>query len=114
MSKNLRKCMKTIHLYCCTESKTLKKSILAEMSKHQCFFEALYEVVNNIYLKNINLSPDQKKEARKFIKLMNKIHKHPKNDISRRKLFNQSGGFWQFALPILLPAVFDLVKNAVS
>ena len=117
MSKNLRKCMKTMHIYCCTESKVLKKSLLCEMSKHQCFFDAIFEIVNNIYLKNLSLKSMtifQKREAKRFASIMNKIHKCPKKKLIRRKLVKQTGGFIQFILPILASVVSSLIQNASS
>lgn len=116
MSKNLRKCMKTMHLFCCTQNKKLRKSILDEMSKEECFFEALYEIVNNVFLKNIDfkkLTPAQKRKAKKFLPLLRKIHKHPKSKGIRRKIVKQTGGWISFVLPILTSVVGEIINNAV-
>lgn len=117
MSKNLRKCKKTMHLFCCAENKKLKKSVLEEMSENECFFDAMYEIVNNIYLKNMKLSkltPAQKKQAKKLLPILRKIHKRPKKKIIKRKVILQSGGFINFILPILTTIVSELISDAIS
>lgn len=110
--------MKTMHVYCCTDSKPLKKAILSEMSKHQCFFDAINEIVNNIFLKNIDLkkklTPAQLRKARKFIPLINKIHRCKKKPLIQKKLVNQTGGFIQFVLPLLIPVVKEVLEYAIS
>lgn len=110
--------MKTMHVYCCTDSKTLKKAILSEMSKHQCFFDAINEIVRNIFLRNIDLNkkltPAQVKRARKFIPLMNKIHRCKNKPLIQKRLVNQTGGFIQFFLPFLIPVVKEVIEYAIS
>lgn len=116
MSKNLRKCMKTMQLYCSTEKKHLRDSILNEMSKHECFFDAIHEIVNNLFLKNINvksLTPAQKNKMKKMLPVMLKIRKKPKNKAIRRKLVQQSGGFLPVVLPVLATVVGELISNAI-
>lgn len=116
MSKNLRKCMKTMHLYCCTEKKPLRMALLNEMSKHRCFFDACHEIVNNLFLKNINLknlTPAQKKRMKKSLPVLHKIRKKPKSMAIRRKLVQQSGGWIPFVLPILTTIVGELIGNAI-
>ncbi len=83
------------------------------MSKHDCFFEAIYEIINNIYLENIKLSPPQKKQMKKYITLLNKIHCHPKHKTIRKKLVVQSGGFIPILLPIVAGVVTDLISNVI-
>ena len=117
MSKNLRKCMATMHLYCNSDCPKLKRSILSEMSKQDCFFRALFEIINNIHLKNISLDklkPNEKKKAKKFATIMNKIHNQPRSKVKRRKLVKQTGGFIQFILPVLTSVVSELISNVVS
>lgn len=113
MSKNLRKCMSTMQLYCSTNSTKLKKSILGEMAKNDCFFKAIYEVVNNILLKNIQLTSAQQRKVRKYTTLMHKIHQCPKSSTKRRKLVSQTGGFIQAILPRLAQLVGELIANVV-
>ena len=114
MSKNLRKCMKAMHIYCCTDSKKMKKSILEEMSKSECFFDAMHEVVNNILLKNVKMTSADRRKAKHFIKIMNKIHRCPKKKFIKKKLVKQSGGFIQFILPILTSVISEVIQNAIS
>ena len=117
MSKNLRKCMKTMHLLCSTQNKKLRKSIIQEMAKHQCFFEAIYEIVNNIHLKNIklkNLKSLDKKRLKKFLPLLRKIHSCPKNKSIRKKLVVQTGGWLPIVLPVLTTVVGELISHAFS
>ena len=95
MSKNLRHCMKSMDVNC-TKGKILKKTFLSEISKNDCFFDAMYEVINNIYLKRFdlkNMTPAQKMRLKKFAKLMNEIHTCPKKKKIQRKLVNQTGSF---------------------
>ena len=113
MSKNLRKCMKTMRILCETKSKKIKTSILDEMCKQDCFFDALYEIVNNIYLKHIQFSSNQKRRLKKHIKLMECIHEHPKNPTKRKKIVKQTVGFLNLILPILLPVVGELISNVI-
>ena len=117
MSRNLRRCMKTMHLYCCTKSKSVKKSILDEMSKENCFFDALYEVINNIHLENFklkNLVPAQRRKLRKYAEIMHKIHVCPKKKAIRKRLVNQTGGFIQYILPFLVDEIRKIINNAVG
>lgn len=114
MSKNLRTCLKTMELYSKTKSKNLKKSLLHEMSKTECFYKALYEVVNNIYLGNLNFPNKTQKQLKKFIPIMQKIHSQPKTKRKRMKMIKQTGGFISFILPILSSVLAGLVGNAVS
>ena len=114
MSKNLRKCMNKMHLVCDSKCPKLKKSILADMSKDNQYFRALYEIVHNIKLKNIKLTPSEKKKFKKYIKFMEEILKKPKNVRKRRQLVNQSGGFLPIILPILTSVISGLIGNAIS
>lgn len=117
MSLNLRKCMKAMHLFCDAKSKRVKKSILADLSKNDCFFEAIFEIVNNIYLRNVEknyqMSSLEKKKLKKFVNIFDKILKHPKNKVKKRKLVIQSGGFLPILLPIITSIVTELLKNAI-
>lgn len=112
MSKNLRKCMRTMHHYCDAKSPQLKKTILREMSENDCYFKAVYEIINNIHLKNLEIPPSRRKHMRKYLKFLDEIHKHPKRKTRRKLLVNQSGGFIQFILPILGTVVTDLLIDA--
>lgn len=114
MSKNLRNCMKTMHIWCDTKSPKIKKSIIEEMSKKECFFEAVYEIIDNIYLKNLELTPSSLKKLKKYLKVMEKIHQRPQNKVIRKKLVRQTGGFLPIVLPILASVISDLISNAIS
>ena len=100
-------------LYCRSSDK-MKKSIICEMAKRDCFFEAIYEIINNIYLENIKLPNTERNQLKKFLKVINKIHKHPKQKLTRRKLIVQSGGFLPIILPIVATLVTELITNAIS
>ena len=109
--------MKHMHLFCCTKNKSLKKSIINEISKDSKFFDAIFEIVNNIHLKNLDLSKltqAQKKKMKAFEPLMRKIHRKPKSKLIRRKLVKQTGGWIGFVLPIVTSVVSELVSHAVS
>ena len=96
MSKNLRKCMKTMHLYCGTEKKPLKQALLNGMSKHDCFFDAIYEIINNLFLKNLKLkrgSISQRRKIRSFLPVLHKIKKKPENSHSE-KVSESNGWFY--------------------
>lgn len=114
MSKNLRKCLKTMQLYCCSKSNKLKKSILNDMSKQKCFFDCLFEIVNNIKQQKIKLTTAQRGKLKKQAKLLYKIHRKPRSHNSRVRLVNQSGGFIQYILPVVAPIVVELIANAIS
>ena len=117
MSNNLRKCMKTMHFYCCAGNRKVKKTLLEQMAKHECFFEALYEIVNNIHLRNIDLgklAPAQKLKLKKYVPIMCKIHEHPKSKAIRRKIVIQSGGWLPLILPVVTTAVGELINYAIS
>jgi hypothetical protein len=106
--------MKVMHHICEAKSPSMKKLILDEMSHSDCFFEAIYEIINNIYLKNLKIPLSQKKTMRKYLKVLDNIHCRPKSKLKRRKLVNQSGGFLPILLPILTSVVTGLITNAVS
>ena len=109
--------MKTMHLYCGTEKKPLKQALLNEMSKHDCFFDAIYEIINNLFLKNLKFkrgSISQRRKIKSFLPVLHKIKKKPKNRVIRRKLVNQTGGFIQFVLPVLTAVVGGLISDAFS
>ena len=117
MSKNLRRCMKHMDIYCCTKGKSLKKSFLQQISRNDCFFDAIYEIINNIFLGKLNLSkltPAQKKSVRRSANLMCKIHKRPKSKAKRKKLSNQTGGLIQLFYPLLAEKVASILRNALS
>ena len=114
MSKNLRKCMRTMHHYCDSNSPKIKKIILKEMSENPCYFDAIHEIINNIYLKNLKIPPSRRLKMKKFLKFFDDIHRQPKSKAKRRKLVIQSGGFIQFILPILATLVTELISNAIS
>jgi len=108
--------MKTMHIYCDTKSVKLKKSILEEMSKNVCFFDAIFEIVNNIYLRKLKLklSPSERKKFKKYLNVLDKIHQHPKSIVKKKKLIKQSGGFLPLILPLLASVITGIVTNAVS
>ena len=117
MSVNLRKCMCEMHDYCCSKKISTKRLKLKKLSNDPKFFDALYEIVNNIARNNFKFkswTQAQKKKGKKHIKIMNKIHRNPKNHIIRKKLVAQSGGFIQFILPVLATVVTELLSNAIS
>ena len=114
MSKNLRKCMRTMHHFCDADSPRIKKTILKEMSENPCYFDAIHEIINNIYLENLKIPPSSRKKVKKFLYILDGIHKHPKSKVKRRKLVIQSGGFIQFILPILGTLITDLISDAIS
>ena len=116
MSKNLRRCMKNMHHVCDVKSRKLKNSILEEMSKKKEFFEAIYEIVNNIqakFLKLDDLPPSELGKLKKHFFLMEQIHKRPKSKIRRKRLVKQSGGFLPIILPILTTVVGELIANVI-
>ena len=116
MSKNLRKCMKTMQHLDGLSKGPLRKIFLEEMAKKDCFFEAIYEIIDNIRHKNLNIPPSKRSELRKCIKTMEEIHKHPKRRHRREKLVKQigSGFFLPIVLPILTTVISELIQNAVS
>ena len=114
MSKNLRKCMRTMHHFCDSNSPKIKKTILKEMSENPCYFDAIHEIINNIYLKNLKIPPSRRTKMKRFLKFFDDIHRQPKSKAKRRKLVIQSGGFIQFILPILATLVTELISNAIS
>jgi hypothetical protein len=114
MSKNLRQCLKTMHLYCGSKCPKTKKSLLNDMSKNDIFFKAIYEIVNNISKNNIKLNSHQSKKLVKHVKIMKKILSKPKSKHTRRLLVKQSGGFLPILLPIVGGAIADLLVNVIS
>ncbi len=113
MSKNLRKCMKNMHLVCDANCPKIKKSLLKEMSKNGHYFEALFEIVHNINLKNIKLKTAEKKKLKKFVRFMMMVLDKPKSKIKRSSLVNQSGGFLPVVLPILGTVLAEILGNAI-
>ena len=117
MSRNLRQCLNCMDIYHSTKNSRMRKNYLKEISKEEKFFEALFEIVNNIYLGKFDLKrmkPAQKKKIRKYANIMDKIHRRPKRKSMRKKIVNQSGGFIQFILPELVTEIIDLIKDASS
>jgi len=70
MSNNLRKCLKTLTLYCNTNEKKFKNSLLQEMAKNEAYYKAIREIVYNIKNKKINLDKSDKKKLIKFVKIL--------------------------------------------
>jgi hypothetical protein len=106
--------MKNLHLVCDTKCKKLQKSILKEMSKNDVYFKALYEIVRNIYLKNIKLKQSDKLKLKKNAKVLNNILSNPKSKRKRSLLVNQSGGFLPFILPLVGTAISELISYAIG
>ena len=106
--------MQKMHLYCDCKSNKGKKLMMKEMCQERGFFDAIFEIVNNIYLENIELTPPIKRKLKKHLAVLDKIQKKPKSKVIQRKLVKQSGGFLPYLLPILTPLIVDLIKNAVS
>ena len=67
-----------------------------------------------MYLENLKLPCSQKKEMKKYLNVINKIHKHPKQKLTRKRLIIQSGGFLPVILPIVASIVTELISNAIS
>ena len=114
MSRNLRKCMKTMHLYCEQEHGDIKDSILDEMSKNDCYFEAIFEIIENLRIGKLRLPPSKLKHLKVHLNILDEICDNPKSNVKRRKLVKQTGGFLQIVLPILTTIVAELISNAIS
>ena len=115
MSKNLRKCLRKMHHFCDFKSKNLKKNLLNEMCGDDCFFEAIYEIVNNIKCGCVRVPRNKKKLFKpRHLNVMDKIIKRPKSKAIRKKLVRQSGGFLPYILPIITPIIIELIQNAIS
>ena len=106
--------MKNMHLYCDEKDHRLRRSIMEELSKKNCYFEALFEIVDNFRQENWRLPPSQHRKMKEYIYILDKIYEKPKNKRSRKKLIKQSGGFWPLILPILTSVVTELISDAFS
>ena len=113
MSNNLRKCLKKLELYCDTDCKKLKMSLLKEISKNDCYYKALHEIIHNICRKKLPIKSDNKKGFKKYIGLMNNVLSKPKSKRTRIKLIKQSGGFWPLIIPIVTSVLTEVIENAI-
>lgn len=109
--------MRCMDLYCGARSQRLKQAYLEEIAHDECFFNALYEVVNNIHLKKFKfngLTRAQKAKLRSFAELMSEIHRKPKRASKRKELVNQTGGFIQFIYPYLDEKISQVIRHVLS
>ena len=115
MSKNLRKCMRDMHLFCEAKSSASKRKILEKMMSNSKYFDAFYEIVNNIHEKCLPITKSDRKKFKKcHIKTMEKIYNKPKSKVIRKKLVKQVGGFLPILIPILTAVVTEVISNAIS
>ena len=103
-----------MHLFCEQEHRKIKKSIINEMSKNDCFFEALFEIIENLRIGKLKLPPSKLKHLKKHLNILDGINGKPRSNFRRRKLVKQSGGFLHIILPILTTVVAELIGNAIS
>lgn len=97
-----------------TKSIKHKNSLLKLMSEQDCFFEALYEIVNNIYLRHLKIPAEKIDQLQGHLKILERIHKRPKSKRERRRIVKQTGGFIGYILPLLTSVITEIVSNALS
>ena len=117
MSKNLRNCMKIMDIYSRTKSPRIKKSILQEMSRNDCYFKAIFEIICNIANQKLSLDYSAKRKLKKCVGFMEKVMINPKSRRSRAALVkSQKGGgvFLAAIIPLLTTFVTSLIENAIS
>lgn len=114
MSKNLRRCIPGLQIVAKEKKNKLQKSLLKDISCQDCYFYAIHEIVWNIVNKKVKLNVNDKKRLKSHIKLIRKILECPKSQQRRALVVNQSGGFLNIAIPVVLSVLTEVFKNVIS
>ena len=114
MSRNLRKCLKSMHLYCNTKCPKLKKSMINEISTNNSYFKALHEILHNINVKKIKLKASDKRKLKKHVTALEKILSNPKSKARRISAVKQTGGAWPLLLSLAAPLISEVINYAIS
>src|SRR5258708_5498172 len=112
MSKNLRQCMKLMNVFYNTKSPKARASILNEMSRHECYFKALFEIIDNIHAGNLVSNKKTKVKLRRCIRFMEAVFKKPKSRRKRAALVKSqraNGFFLSAIIPLLTTVVGKLI-----
>lgn len=87
----------------------LRTKLLSELSDDN-LFKALNEIAINYFKGNINLNSKQKRQIKKYNRLLKRLTNKNSNKSIKKRLIKQSGGF----LPILLPTLASIVTALIK
>lgn len=104
MSKNLKKCYQKLKFISQIRNSGLQKKLLKEIS-NECTYQALREIALNFISGNLD-----DKKVKKYSKLLKNLTKKNITKTHKRKLVVQSGGFLQYAIPIIGTVLGEILK----
>jgi hypothetical protein len=113
MSNNLKRCASVLSLVSRIRNKSLRDSILREISCDDHIYDALSELAVNTLKGNVPLTKRQKEKLRRQKRFISSLScDRKKHSLRKRKyLVRQSGGYLATVLPIIVTLLSELLSK---